>query len=113
MLIVYVGQSTNEVLWSLLGAGIVTWFVPFRYLLAGVLIDQFTAELPFRRKSVEEFFNRVNDWWSMIPATPVEVLPPEKTSNTTDAHLPEESSDGPNQGEAVMQALSEWLGDEE
>ncbi|XP_024395636.1 uncharacterized protein [Physcomitrium patens] len=106
-------HSTNEVLWSLLGAGIVTWFVPFRYLLAGVLIDQFTAELPFRRKSVEEFFNRVNDWWSMIPATPVEVLPPEKTSNTTDAHLPEESSDGPNQGEAVMQALSEWLGDEE
>lgn len=101
-------QSTNEVLWSLLAAGIVSWFVPFRYLLAAVLVDQFTADLPFRRKSVEEFFNRVNDWWSMIPATPVEVLPPENTSNTTDAHLPES-----NQGEAVLQALSEWLGDDQ
>ncbi|KAG0627459.1 hypothetical protein M758_2G202700 [Ceratodon purpureus] len=106
-------RSTNEVLWSLLAAGIVTWFVPFRYLLAGLLVDQFTSELPFRRKSVEEFFSRVNDWWSMIPATPVEVLPPEKSSNQTDAHLPEESSDGPNQGEAVLQALSEWLGDDQ
>ncbi|XP_024401404.1 uncharacterized protein [Physcomitrium patens] len=101
-------DSTNEVLWSLLAAGIVSWFVPFRYLLAAVLVDQFTADLPFRRKSVEEFFNRVNDWWSMIPATPVEVLPPENTSNTTDAHLPES-----NQGEAVLQALSEWLGDDQ
>ena len=91
----------------------VTWFVPFRFILAALLIDQFTAELPFRKKSVEEFFGRVYDWWSMIPATPVEVLPPEKSSNQTDAHLPEESSDGPNQGEAVLQALSEWLDGEE
>lgn len=106
-------QSTNEVLWSLLAAGVVTWFVPFRYLLAALLVDQFTAELPFRRKSVEEFFSRVQDWWSMIPATPVEVLPPVKSSNETETHLPEESSDGPNQGEAVLQALSEWFGDDQ
>lgn len=106
-------QSTNEVLWSLLAAGLVTWFVPFRYVLAAVLIDQFTAELPFRRQSVEEFFGRVKDWWSMIPATPVEVLPPLKTSNDTEAHLPEKSNDGPSQGEALLQALSEWLGDDQ
>lgn len=106
-------HSTNEVLWSLLAAGLVTWFVPFRYVLAAVLIDQFTAELPFRRQSVEEFFGRVKDWWSMIPATPVEVLPPLKTSNDTEAHLPEKSNDGPSQGEALLQALSEWLGDDQ
>jgi hypothetical protein len=106
-------QSTNEALLSLLAAGVVTWIIPFRYLFAGFLVDQFTVELPFRRKGVEEMMSRLNDWWSMIPATPVEVLPPEKSSNNTDAHLPEESSEGPNQGEALLQALSEWLGDDQ
>jgi hypothetical protein len=106
-------RSTNEVLWSLLAAGVVTWLVPFRYVLAALVVDQLTGELPFRRKSVAEFFSRVSDWWSMIPATPVEVLPPLKSSNETEAHLPEESSDGPSQGEAVLQALSEWLGEDQ
>lgn len=106
-------QSTNEVLLTLIVAGVTTWFIPFRYLFGGFLIDQFTIELPFRRKSMEELINRVQDWWSEIPATPVEVLPPDKKENVTDTHLPGESSEGPNQAEAVMQALSGWLGDDQ
>jgi hypothetical protein len=105
--------STNEVLMALIVAGITTWVVPYRFLVGVFLIDQFTVELPFRRKGVEELVGRLKDWWIMIPAAPVAVLPPNKEENRADTHLPEESMSGPNQGEAVMQALSEWLSDEE
>ncbi|CAM6045650.1 unnamed protein product, partial [Sphagnum compactum] len=105
--------STNEVLMALIVAGITTWVVPYRFLVGAFLIDQFTVELPFRRKGVEELVARLKDWWITIPAAPVAVLPPNKEENRADTHLPEESMSGPNQGEAVMQALSEWLSDEE
>ncbi len=98
---------------ALIVAGITTWVVPYRFLVGAFLIDQFTVELPFRRKGVEELVGRLQDWWIMIPAAPVAVLPPNKEENRADTHLPEESMSGPNQGEAVMQALSEWLSDEE
>ncbi|KAL2635135.1 hypothetical protein R1flu_006614 [Riccia fluitans] len=102
-------RVTNEVLVVLVGLGLSTLLVPFRYLLALFVLDQFTAELKFREESVRKFFSYLRDWWNTIPAAPVELLPPE-TSEAGDSKS--EQQNAPTRAEAVMQAMQEWLGED-
>jgi hypothetical protein len=108
-------QVTNEVLLSLAAAGVAMLLVPFRYLVGLFLVDQFTNELKFREKSVKEFYGYIADWWNSIPVAPVIVLPhekPEHTSDGKDGKDGKSDGDQATRGEAVMQAMSEWLGEE-
>ncbi|KAL3692831.1 hypothetical protein R1sor_006482 [Riccia sorocarpa] len=100
-------RVTNEFLMVLVGVGLSTLLVPFRYLLALFFLDQFTAELKFREASVKRFFSYLRDWWNTIPASRVELLPPE-TSEEGDPKTEHHAS----KAEAVMQAMSEWLGED-
>lgn len=102
-------QVTNEVLMVLVGMGVSMLVVPFRYLLGMFILDQFTCELKFRENSVRQFFTYLRDWWNTIPAAPVELLPPE-SSDTGDSKSEQQNS--PTRAEAVMQAMSEWLGED-
>ncbi|KAG6553078.1 hypothetical protein Mapa_005415 [Marchantia paleacea] len=102
-------RVTNEVLMVLVGMGVSMLVVPFRYLLGMFILDQFTCELKFRENSVRQFFTYLRDWWNTIPAAPVELLPPD-SSDTGDSKSEHQNS--PTRAEAVMQAMSEWLGED-
>ncbi|CAM6097741.1 unnamed protein product [Calypogeia fissa] len=101
-------RVTNVVLMALIALGVTMLVIPFRFLLAGVILDQFTFQLKFREKSVREFFTYLGDWWNTIPAAPVVVLPPEKQEEAQ----PKLDGISPTKGEALMQAMTEWLGED-
>lgn len=94
---------------ALMALGVAMLVVPFRYLFAVFLLDQFTNTLQFREKSVREFFTYLGDWWNTIPAAPVVVLPPEKQEEEV-YHKIDGST--PAKSEALMQAMTEWLGED-
>ncbi|ESQ28076.1 hypothetical protein EUTSA_v10018126mg [Eutrema salsugineum] len=68
-------QVTTEVALVLLSTAIVLVIVPFKYVLACVLFDQFTRELEFRKETVIKFKAFLRERWEMVPAAPVLVLP--------------------------------------
>ncbi|CAA7052312.1 unnamed protein product [Microthlaspi erraticum] len=68
-------QVTTEVALILLSSAMVLVIVPFKYVLACVLFDQFTRELEFRKEMVRKFKALLRERWEMVPAAPVLVLP--------------------------------------
>ncbi|CAN8235575.1 unnamed protein product [Cochlearia groenlandica] len=68
-------QVTTEVALVLLSIATVLVIVPFKYVLACVLFDQFTRELEFRKEMVKKFKALLRERWEMVPASPVLVLP--------------------------------------
>ncbi|CAH2066727.1 unnamed protein product [Thlaspi arvense] len=68
-------QVTTEVALVLLSVATVLVIVPFKYVLACVLFDQFTRELEFRKEMVIKFNAFLRERWEMVPAAPVLVLP--------------------------------------
>ncbi|KAL1189961.1 hypothetical protein V5N11_012717 [Cardamine amara subsp. amara] len=68
-------QITTEVALVLLSIATVLVIVPFKYVLAFVLFDQFTRELEFRKEMVIKFNAFLRERWEMVPAAPVIVLP--------------------------------------
>lgn len=67
--------------------------VPFKYVLACVLFDQFTRELEFRKETVKKFKALLRERWEMVPAAPVLVLP----------YVNEESTPATTQGKQAAQ----------
>lgn len=49
--------------------------VPFKYVLALLLLDIFTGELQWRKEMRTKFFDLLRERWSTVPAPPVVVLP--------------------------------------
>ncbi|XP_010274356.1 PREDICTED: uncharacterized protein LOC104609683 [Nelumbo nucifera] len=68
-------QTTTEVSLVLLSAAIILLVIPFRYILAFLLLDLFTRELEFRKEMVTRFMSFLKERWDTIPAAPVVVLP--------------------------------------
>ncbi|XP_038684369.1 uncharacterized protein LOC119984469 isoform X2 [Tripterygium wilfordii] len=68
-------QITTEVAMVLLSWAAILLIIPFKYVLAFLLIDLFTRELSFRREMVKRFRTFLKERWDIIPATPVIVLP--------------------------------------
>jgi hypothetical protein len=68
-------QITTEVALAMLSIATVLVIVPFKYVLAFVLYDQFTRELEFRKEMVKKFNAFLRERWEMVPAAPVIVLP--------------------------------------
>ncbi|XP_009105792.1 uncharacterized protein LOC103831650 isoform X1 [Brassica rapa] len=76
-------QVTTEVALVLLSIATVLVIVPFKYVLACVLFDQFTRELEFRKEMVIKFKALLRERWEMVPAAPVLVLPFANEESTT------------------------------
>lgn len=89
----YSCQVTTEVALVLLSIATVLVIVPFKYVLACVLFDQFTRELEFRKEMVIKFKALLRERWEMVPAAPVLVLP----------FVNEESTSPPSQGKQPPQ----------
>ncbi|XP_048592117.1 uncharacterized protein LOC106354134 isoform X2 [Brassica napus] len=89
-------QVTTEVALVLLSVATVLVIVPFKYVLACVLFDQFTRELEFRKEMVMKFKALLRERWEMVPAAPVLVLP----------FVNEESTPPPTQGKQPPQKTS-------
>uniref|UniRef100_A0A1D1XEE2 GRAM domain-containing protein 4 n=1 Tax=Anthurium amnicola TaxID=1678845 RepID=A0A1D1XEE2_9ARAE len=68
-------EITTEVALVLLCSATVLLVVPFRYILAFVILDLFTRELEFRREMVTRFTRFVKDRWAAVYASPVVILP--------------------------------------
>ncbi|KAJ0241135.1 Uncharacterized protein HA466_0215900 [Hirschfeldia incana] len=86
-------QVTTEVALALLSIATVLVIVPFKYVLACVMFDQFTRELEFRKEMVMKFKALLRERWEMVPAAPVLVLP----------FVNEESTTPPTQGKQPAQ----------
>ncbi|KAF5206816.1 putative chromosome-partitioning protein [Thalictrum thalictroides] len=68
-------QITTEVAVVLLFSASILLTVPFKYVLAFLLLDVFTGELKFRREMVIKFIDILKERWNTVPAAPVVVLP--------------------------------------
>ncbi|KAF8079853.1 hypothetical protein N665_0996s0010 [Sinapis alba] len=93
-------QVTTEVALVLLSIATVLVIVPFKYVLACVLFDQFTRELEFRKEMVIKFKAFLRERWEMVPAAPVLVLP-----------FVNEESTPPTQGKQAAQKTNTDIGD--
>ncbi|XP_078434491.1 chromosome-partitioning protein, putative (DUF639) [Wolffia australiana] len=88
--IVLAGQpeTTTEVALVLMGAAIVLFVVPFKYVISFVLLDLFTRELEFRQETVRQFRMFLKDRWAAVTASPVVVLPYEDPSTASPGDSP-------------------------
>ncbi|KAI5065180.1 hypothetical protein GOP47_0019875 [Adiantum capillus-veneris] len=103
-------QGRNMVAFALLAASLVLTLVPFRYVCVFVLLDQFTCELEFRRGMVLKLARQLEDWWGALPAAPVVVLPYEKPQDKDSSSIDSEMySSSPMKGEAIAEAVREWV----
>ncbi|XP_010272866.1 PREDICTED: uncharacterized protein LOC104608533 isoform X2 [Nelumbo nucifera] len=68
-------QITAEVSLVLLAVAFILLVVPFRFVLAFLLLDLFTRELGFRREMVIRFSSFLKERWDSVPAAPVVILP--------------------------------------
>uniref|UniRef100_J3L677 Uncharacterized protein n=1 Tax=Oryza brachyantha TaxID=4533 RepID=J3L677_ORYBR len=73
-------EVTTQVALVLLASSAVLLVVPFKYVVAFFILDQFTRELDFRREMVMAFVNFMRERWESIHAAPVVVLPYEDGS---------------------------------
>ncbi|XP_062082408.1 uncharacterized protein LOC133788819 isoform X2 [Humulus lupulus] len=76
-------QVTTEVALALLAGAIILLTVPFKYVLAFLIMDLFTRELGFRKEMVKKFMSFLKQRWDMLPAAPVVVLPFESDESTS------------------------------
>ncbi|XP_074558516.1 uncharacterized protein LOC141814453 [Curcuma longa] len=70
-------QTTPHVAASLVIVAVAFSMAPFRYLLAVVLLEVYTRRMPVRKPSSEKLERRVKEWWSRIPAAPIQIANPE------------------------------------
>ncbi|CAM0901723.1 unnamed protein product [Alopecurus aequalis] len=72
-------QSTNKVALAMLLAAASFAFLPFRSIVAFILLETYTRNMPMRKKSSEKLVRRLREWWLRIPAAPVQLLRPHDT----------------------------------
>lgn len=70
-------KTTPHVAASLVIVAVAFSMAPFRYLLAVVLLEVYTRRMPVRKPSSEKLERRVKEWWSRIPAAPIQIANPE------------------------------------
>ncbi|KAJ0010416.1 hypothetical protein Pint_32961 [Pistacia integerrima] len=76
-------KITTEVALLLLTSATILLIVPFKYILAFLLMDLFTREFEFRREMVKKFISFLKERWDTVPAAPVVVLPFESDESRT------------------------------
>uniref|UniRef100_A0A0D9YHY6 Uncharacterized protein n=1 Tax=Oryza glumipatula TaxID=40148 RepID=A0A0D9YHY6_9ORYZ len=85
-------EVTTQVALVLLASSAVLLVVPFKYVLAFFMFDQFTRELEFRREMVKAFMSFMKERWESIHAAPVVVLPYEDGGEQHNKTLPPKST---------------------
>lgn len=68
-------QITTEVAVVLLLSATILVMVPFKFVVACLLLDIFSAEVEWRKEMRTKFFNILRERWNTVPAPPVVVLP--------------------------------------
>ncbi|PKA45965.1 hypothetical protein AXF42_Ash019726 [Apostasia shenzhenica] len=67
-------QTTNKVAYTLVAISVIFSFVPLRQLVMLVVLEFYTREMPLRRESSEKLIRRLREWWTRIPAAPVQLI---------------------------------------
>lgn len=75
-------QTTNKVAITLVIVAIAVSLVPFRHLLVLVLLEIYTRHMPLRKESSEKLVRRIKEWWSRIPAAPIQIGAQEEHNNS-------------------------------
>ncbi|CAL9042335.1 unnamed protein product [Musa banksii] len=82
LLIAAFPQTTNKVAITLVIVAIAVSLVPFRHLLVLVLLEIYTRHMPLRKESSEKLVRRIKEWWSRIPAAPIQIGAQEEHNNS-------------------------------
>lgn len=72
-------QSTNRVAAALVAVAAIFTFVPLRTIVLLILLEEYTRQMPVRKKSSEKLVRRLREWWLRIPAAPVQLVKPRET----------------------------------
>ncbi|XP_011075743.1 uncharacterized protein LOC105160173 [Sesamum indicum] len=67
-------QATGKVALLLFLTALAITFLPLKYLLLLAFLEFFTRNMAARKESSERGMRRVREWWTRIPAAPVEVM---------------------------------------
>ncbi|KAL3502355.1 hypothetical protein ACH5RR_036804 [Cinchona calisaya] len=74
LLFAVVPQAADKVALSLIFIAVAFVFVPLKYILLSVFVESSTRNLPARKESSDRFLRRIREWWSRIPAAPVQLI---------------------------------------
>ncbi|GFQ03171.1 hypothetical protein PHJA_002460900 [Phtheirospermum japonicum] len=70
-------QATNKLAVFLVLVAAALAFVPTKYLTLIVFLECFTRNMSLRKESCERGERRVREWWTRIPAAPVQLMKPD------------------------------------
>ncbi|KAG1328003.1 hypothetical protein COCNU_01G019370 [Cocos nucifera] len=91
-------EITTQVALALLGAAAILLVIPFKYILAFLLLDLFTRKLDFRREMVLKFMSFLRERWASVHAAPVIVLPYESDETDSQKSIPNYTNDSDSEG---------------
>ncbi|CAH9088320.1 unnamed protein product [Cuscuta europaea] len=74
LLFAVVPQATDKAVLLLLFLAVVIAFAPLKQVMLISFLEHFTRQMPLRRNSSEKFIRRIREWWSRIPAAPVQLI---------------------------------------
>ncbi|KAL8519780.1 hypothetical protein ACS0TY_010644 [Phlomoides rotata] len=72
-----VPQATDRLTVLLLITAVAIIFVPMKYLMLLVFVEYFTRQMSLRKESSERGWRRIREWWTRIPAAPVQLIKPD------------------------------------
>ncbi|KAL3651197.1 hypothetical protein CASFOL_004199 [Castilleja foliolosa] len=70
-------QATDKLVVFLVLVATTLAFVPTKYLILIVFLECFTRNMSLRKESCERGDRRVREWWTRIPAAPVQLIKPD------------------------------------
>ena len=76
-LVIFYFQATDEVAFTLIMVAALIAIVPFKHVITLVVLEAYSREMPWRKKSSEKLTRRLKEWWARIPAAPVQLIRPE------------------------------------
>ncbi|RZR88116.1 hypothetical protein BHM03_00015642 [Ensete ventricosum] len=66
-------KTTQKVAVAMVIAAVGFTLVPFSHILTLVLLEVYTRKMPVRRESSEKLVRRIKEWWSRVPAAPIQI----------------------------------------
>lgn len=70
-------QATEKLTVLLLITAVAIVFLPLKYLMLLVFVEYFTRHMSLRKESTERGWRRIREWWTRIPAAPVQLIKPD------------------------------------
>ncbi|KZV55110.1 hypothetical protein F511_32366 [Dorcoceras hygrometricum] len=74
LLFAVVPQATDKVALFTLLMAVAVALLPLKYLMFIFFLEGFTRNMPLRKESSDRGLRRAREWWTRIPAAPVQLI---------------------------------------